>query len=85
MSFLDEMDELSQIGNYIENKKNLMLSRAGWEYSSAYPDFCWRWAKLLPDGKRITCDASEAIRVESYLRPSAERDKYDDDHEADSG
>ena len=80
MDFLEELDLLDDLRGEIESRRGRMLRRAGWINSSEYPDSVWRWSKVLETG-RITCDETEALCIESYLRPAEEREKYDSEHD----
>lgn len=44
------------------------LRAAGWQYTSDFPDHCWRWCKQIISG-RVTCShADEALSVELALQ-----------------
>ena len=46
-----------------KEERGKFLLDYGWEYGCDYPDFCWRWSKII-NGKRICLSAREAFIME---------------------
>lgn len=58
----------------LREDKARLLRLKGWDQSSAYPDHCWRWFKVVPNstaphGVLVCSNVDEALRLEAGLQP----------------
>lgn len=66
-SLEDRLAKIVDLELDLHAARDWFLRAAGWDLSSSYPDFVWRWSKEV-DGKRLTeTGAKAAVQVERHL------------------
>ena len=57
------LDNICNLTADLENAQSHFLMKCGWKYSSNYPDYCWRWSKIIDD-RPFMCNKERALKIE---------------------
>lgn len=80
-NFMIEREEIRQEQDQLKYKLDRLIRACGWDYSSDWPDSCWRWSKTITwHGKpvQMICPSAEdAADIESRFRPEAEQEEFE--------
>jgi hypothetical protein len=61
-------EKLRNMGDGLEEVKQLFLCQSGWHATSEFPDCCWRWTKKMPSGITVAVSVHDAISIEHSLQ-----------------
>lgn len=62
---LNELQATLDAAEQLELDQRNLLRRLGWEYTSSFPDCCWRHVKVI-EGRTLAVQQSDAISFELH-------------------
>lgn len=59
----ERLEEIREMKSDLENAQSHFLEKCGWKYTSHYPDYRWRWSKVIHENP-FMCDKETALKIE---------------------